>query len=253
MMTPKLFNARKTMKQNYSSSHLLSLFCTVIFSSSAIAGESLNWDIGHLDRLTIDHNGVYLDRQTISGALYDGPEQSTLSAIEHDRMLFILEGQTLAKAGTQQMTVNSGDVVFLKAQEQIEFSTPIKIMAWTSKSLKTNHNLKTKMFSKAQIEARRTSSENVWNPFIRSSTMVAGLYMLPERLGGDDTLSHEMDEINFVINGSAKFKMDDEIIDVSPGSIMWVKRGVGHYFYDLSENFDVFIFFENTSHRENNP
>ena len=38
--------------------------------------------------------------------------------------------------------------------------------------------------------------------------------------------------------------MGDEVVDVQPGSIMWVKEGVDHYFYDLNENFDVLIMFE---------
>jgi len=70
------------------------------------------------------------------------------------------------------------------------------------------------------------------------------MYMLPQKLGGDETLTHKVDEVNIVVNGKAKFKMGNEVVDVQPGSIMWVKEGVGHYFYDLKENFDVLIMFE---------
>jgi len=57
-------------------------------------------------------------------------------------------------------------------------------------------------------------------------------------------ITHKVDEVNIVVTGKAKFKMGNEVVDVRPGSIMWVKEGVDHYFYDLNENFDVLIMFE---------
>lgn len=213
-------------------------------STSSCAQNEANWNIHQLESFPLNETTVYVDRPTISGATYHMDEESTLKASKYDRMLFIVDGKGMATVKSKKLDLKTGDVVFLKANDSIEFSTNLKMMLWTSKSTNTNHTDKTEQFTKEQIEAGRNSSENVYNSFIETSTMVAGLYMLPKSLGGDDTLIHDFDEINYVVNGSAKFKMNNTVIDVKPGSIMWVKRGIGHYFYDLSDDFDVFILFE---------
>lgn len=101
-------------------------------------------------------------------------------------------------------------------------------MLWTSKSTKTDHSIETANFGKPEIESERDPLENVWNMFVDAPTMVAGLYMLPRSLNGASTLRHEMDEISYIVNGTAKFRMIDTVVEVQPGSVMWVKRGVGH-------------------------
>jgi len=197
-----------------------------------------------MDNFPLNETSVFVDKPTISGATFNMDSESTLKASKYDRMLFVVSGKCTATVKSKAFDLKTGDVIFLKANDVIKFSENIKMMLWTSKSTKINHKDKTEKFTKEQIETKRDSLENVWNSFIETSTMVAGLYMLPKSLNGDDTLIHDFDEINYVIKGTAKFKMNNTIVDVKPGSIMWVKRGVGHYFYELSDDFDVFILFE---------
>ncbi|WP_420399632.1 AraC family ligand binding domain-containing protein [Flagellimonas sp.] len=232
------------MNNQYESKHLFYVLCLLLTAFSSYSQNEEKWKIYELDMLSLNETGVYVDTPTISGETYVTKSASTLKASTYDRMLFIVEGMGTATVKSKTMDLKAGDVVFLKADDTIEFSGDLKMMLWTSKSTKTNHKNKTGKFSKAEIEAERDASENVWNSFIETSTMVAGLYMLPKSLNGDNTLTHSFDEINYVVNGSAKFKMNNTVIDVKPGSIMWVKRGVGHYFYDLSDDFDVYILFE---------
>ncbi|MCL6265966.1 cupin domain-containing protein [Flagellimonas myxillae] len=232
------------MKNQCKSKHLFYVLCLLLTAFSSYAQNDVKWHVYELDKLSLNEPGVYVDTPTISGKTYVTKSATTLKASSYDRMLFIVEGMCTATVKSEAMNLKTGDVVFLKADDAIKFSGSLKTMIWTSKSTKTNHQNKTKKFSKAEIEAERDASENVWNSFIETSTMVAGLYMLPKSLNGDNTLTHSFDEINYVVNGSAKFKMNDTVIDVKPGSMMWVKRGVGHYFYDLSADFDVFILFE---------
>ncbi|TMU56493.1 AraC family ligand binding domain-containing protein [Flagellimonas algicola] len=232
------------MKNQCESKQLFYALCLLLTAFSSYAQNDVKWHVYEMDKLSSNESVVYVDTPTISGETYVTNSASTLQASKSDRMLFVVEGMCTATVKSETMDLKTGDVVFLKADDTIKFSGSLKTMLWTSKSTKTNHRDKTGKFSKEEIEAERDASENVWNSFIDTSTMVAGLYMLPKSLNGDNTLTHIFDEINYVVNGSAKFKMNNTIVDVRPGSIMWVKRGVGHYFYDLSDDFDVFILFE---------
>lgn len=232
------------MKDYYQTKQLLWILCALLTSTSSCAQNDDNWHIHHMDSLTLNKTNVYIDTPTISGETYNKNSESDLKASKFDRMLFIVDGNCTATVKSENLDLKTDDVVFLKANDVIKFSANIKMMLWTSKSTKSNQKSKTEHFTKAQIEDGRSSLENVYNSFIEASTMVAGLYMLPKSLNGDGTLIHDFDEINYVVNGTAKFKMNDTIIDVKPGSIMWVKKGVGHNFYELSDNFDVFILFE---------
>jgi len=232
------------MKNEYQSKYLLCFLLALLIYTSLCAQNNENWYIHQMDNLPLNETRVYVDKPTISGAIFNMDNESILKASKYDRMLFIVDGNCTATVKSTALDLKTGDVVFLKANDIIKFSRNLKMMLWTSKSTKTNHKNKTEKFTKEQIEASRDSSENIWNSFIETSTMVAGLYMLPKSLNGDDTLIHSFDEINYVVNGTAKFKMNNTVINVKPGSIMWVKRGVGHYFQDLSDDFDVFILFE---------
>lgn len=231
------------MKSYYQSKYLFLVLCLLLISTLSCAQNVKNWYIHQMDNLLLNETSVYVDTPTISGAIFKNNE-SVLTASIYDRMLFIVDGKGIATVKSKTIDLKTGDVIFLKATDIIKFSANIKMMLWTSKSTKTNHKGETEKFTKEQIETDRNSSENVYNSFIETSTMVAGLYMLPKSLNGDDTLTHDFDEINYVVNGTAKFKMNHTVIDVNPGSIMWVKRGVGHSFNDLSDDFDVFILFE---------
>lgn len=232
------------LKIFYPSNYLCCLLYALLITTSSYAQNKEDWHIYQMHTFPVNETSIYVDKPTISGATYTKSGESILKASKYDRMLFIVDGKCMANTKSNALDLKTGDVVFLKAKETINFSRSLKMMIWTSKSTKTNHKNKTQKFTKEQIESKRNSSENVWNSFIETSTMVAGLYMLPKSLNGDDTLVHDFDEINYVVKGTAKFKMNDSVIDVKPGSIMWVKRGVGHYFYDLSDDFDVFILFE---------
>jgi mannose-6-phosphate isomerase-like protein (cupin superfamily) len=70
------------------------------------------------------------------------------------------------------------------------------------------------------------------------------MYMLPEELGGDKTLVHAFDEVNFVVNGRGRFHIDDDAIDVEPGSIVFVRAGSGHSFDSLEGDLDILILWE---------
>ena len=73
--------------------------------------------------------------------------------------------------------------------------------------------------------------------------MITGVYSLPKAVDGDSVLTHKVDQINYVVKGSAKMAIDDEVIEVSKGSIIYVKARSGHRFFDLQDDFQVYIMF----------
>ena len=96
---------------------------------------------------------------------------------------------------------------------------------------------------RSDLSGHADPKENVWHPFVEASSMIFGLYLLPHALGGDSTLTHEVDEINVVLEGRSRFTMGGDTIEVGPGSIVFVERGVGHFFSELDRDFEVLILF----------
>ena len=73
--------------------------------------------------------------------------------------------------------------------------------------------------------------------------MITGLYSLPLATGGDTALTQKVDQINYVIKGAAKMAIGDDVINLTRGSIIYVKAGTSHRFYDLDGDFQAYIMF----------
>ncbi len=54
---------------------------------------------------------------------------------------------------------------------------------------------------------------------------------------------HKWDEINFVTKGSSTFSVEGKNMKVNVGDIVYVKKGLGHYFHSLTSDFEVLILF----------
>jgi len=99
-------------------------------------------------------------------------------------------------------------------------------------------------FSPGQIETGRNGGQNAWNAFLRSKSMIYGLYMLPKKLNGDSALTHRWDEVNLITKGRGKFQVGERIMDVKPGDIIYVRKGNPHFFRTLLDDLDILILFE---------
>jgi len=95
--------------------------------------------------------------------------------------------------------------------------------------------------SRVQMEGPRDPNQNIWNPFMQEESFVLGLYMLPQVVGGDNRLVHDWDEINIVTRGFGRFLTDEGIVQLEPGSIVYVREDNGHAFANLSSDMDVLI------------
>lgn len=81
--------------------------------------------------------------------------------------------------------------------------------------------------------------------FLDSGAITAGLYHL-EPGATDDQESHGLDEVYYVLNGSAQLEIDGVDHPVVEGNIHYVKAGVSHRFHDIAATLDLLVVFSTT-------
>lgn len=81
-----------------------------------------------------------------------------------------------------------------------------------------------------------------YTEFLRVPDMSAGIYALPA--GSEDLQRpHHQDEIYYVLSGKSKFVCEDEVIDVVPGSFIYVAKHAAHRFFDIEEDLEIIVIF----------
>jgi quercetin dioxygenase-like cupin family protein len=93
-----------------------------------------------------------------------------------------------------------------------------------------------------EIKERRSASGRAYREFLRVPAMSAGLYVLAEG-ATDHQEPHREDEVYYALRGRARFKAGMEDREVTAGSVIFVAGGVGHRFYDISEELMVLVLF----------
>ncbi len=93
----------------------------------------------------------------------------------------------------------------------------------------------------SEISSMKTAGDNSWNPFLQQSNVLFGLYSLPQAIGGDQSLTHSWEELNIITSGGSRFSIGDQTIDVKRGSIVFVDKGNGLFFDQLSADIDIMI------------
>jgi len=97
------------------------------------------------------------------------------------------------------------------------------------------------MYTRAQMVGPRNPNQNVWNPFMNEESVIFGMYMLPQVVGGDSRLVHNFDELNIITRGFCRFLTDEGEVQLEPGSIVYVREANGHAFKNLSSDTDALI------------
>jgi mannose-6-phosphate isomerase-like protein (cupin superfamily) len=78
--------------------------------------------------------------------------------------------------------------------------------------------------------------------FINIPSLSAGIYRLSA--GVDDTQQpHSEDEIYYVISGRSKFQHENETREIHSGTILFVPAQEKHFFYDITEDLTILVFF----------
>ena len=88
-----------------------------------------------------------------------------------------------------------------------------------------------------QDESRRRYLE-----FLRVPSLSLGVYRL--RVGeADPQQPHGEDEVYHVIAGRSRFTSGGETVEVAPGTLLFVERGVEHRFTEIAEDLTILVFF----------
>ena len=81
-----------------------------------------------------------------------------------------------------------------------------------------------------------------YQELMRRPGFSVGLYRLPAG-GTDHQHPHAADEVYYVLRGRAALLVEDERIDVGPGSVVSVDRGSEHHFIDITEELSLLVIF----------
>lgn len=89
---------------------------------------------------------------------------------------------------------------------------------------------------------RQREQDGLFIEFLRRNSLSMEVYRLPA--GSKDPQDpHTEDEVYYVIEGEAKIQIDDDIHPIEKGDIIFVERGVEHFFFDIEADLITLIFF----------
>jgi mannose-6-phosphate isomerase-like protein (cupin superfamily) len=102
------------------------------------------------------------------------------------------------------------------------------------------------VFEMPQLLAKQSESDSPYLEFLKVPALSSGVYVL-EPGANDYQKPHAEDELYFVASGRARMIVDEggtsNAFDVGPGSIIYVRAGVRHSFYQIAERLVVLVFF----------
>jgi mannose-6-phosphate isomerase-like protein (cupin superfamily) len=85
-----------------------------------------------------------------------------------------------------------------------------------------------------------------YSQFLNVPAMHCGLYRL--RAGSKDMQTpHDEDELYYVIEGHAQLKVGDEIKEVTPGMVLYIRAAEEHSFFEIQEDMLLLVFFSSGS------
>jgi len=190
---------------------------------------------------------TFLNEPTMSG-IYSELEigESSLSTTaDRDQVYYFYEGSGTMLIDGQNVIVDEQSAIYVTAGLERTINSVannMKVILLESKSTPSGSTSPYSSYSFAEMEAPRNANANIWNPFLNENTMLFGLYMLPQTIGGDSTLVHNWDELNIITSGSSLFQTDHGDVQVNKGSIVFVRSGNPHKFNTLTEDTDILIF-----------
>jgi len=99
------------------------------------------------------------------------------------------------------------------------------------------------VFQTGALQQQLETTKSPWLPFFKGKNLLSGIYQL--KAGAiDKQTPHATDEMYYIISGEGKFKADDQEINVSTGTILFVKANITHQFFDITEDLNVLVFFD---------
>lgn len=210
------------------------------FQLSTLQQQRAAQGVGYLQFL--DASDVTMGLYHLAAGAVDGQE-----AHGRDEVYYVVSGTAVVDVEGTDYPVEAGSVVWVKANADHRFhniTEALDVLVIFANGTPNPGDATGLVFTLDEIVAPRDAGQNVWNQFLTMSTMSLGMYLLPQSLGGDQTLTHTFGEVNIMVDGAGKFTVGDDTIDVLPGTIMYVESGVGHQFHALTGDIDVLIWWE---------
>ncbi len=186
---------------------------------------------------------AFVQQSSMEAGIYQLAPGATDEQDTHarDELYVVLEGTaTLEVDGTQQ-AVSPGSMAWVHAGVRHRFSgfsAGLRVLVIFANAATSASDPTWMVVSRDDLAAGAANpSRNVWSPFLRTSTMTAGLYLLPKTIDGDHPQVHGTDELNLMFSGSGAFVVDDAAPEpIGPGSIFTVTAGHGHSFTNLGSD-----------------
>lgn len=103
------------------------------------------------------------------------------------------------------------------------------------------------VFEVDKIKTQLSGQSVEYKEFLRVPTLSCGIYRL--RTGSDDMQSlHDEDEVYYVVEGRARMMHGDNMMDVVPDTILYVKATYvkateTHSFFEIQEELTLLVFF----------
>ncbi len=103
-------------------------------------------------------------------------------------------------------------------------------------------NPRTHLFEMSDVMERRRESGELYLEFLTASTMSVGVYALAAG-SADPQRPHTEDEIYYVLDGRGRIRIDDDDMEVKPGSVIFVASGQLHNFHSITEDLLLLVVF----------
>ncbi len=94
----------------------------------------------------------------------------------------------------------------------------------------------------AEVSPSSRGDQGLFHEFLNTATMTAEIYEL--KAGATDPQKpHDLDELYFVISGTAQFYCDGESRPVKAGDTIFVAAHIEHRFHDITDDLSVLVVF----------
>ena len=85
-----------------------------------------------------------------------------------------------------------------------------------------------------------------YEEFLRVPSLSCGIYHLAA--GSRDMQGpHDEDEVYYVLRGSGRLNVNDDIRDVKAGTLLYVRATEDHSFFEIDEDITLLVFFSSTT------
>lgn len=89
---------------------------------------------------------------------------------------------------------------------------------------------------------RLDREDELFAEILRRESLSVEVYRL-EAGATDPQDPHTEDEVYYVVSGAARITVGDDVHPVEQGDVVYVERGVDHYFHDVEEDLVALVFF----------